>query len=128
MASAARARDVDMALVTIENNSDVTDTSCFEHFQHFIGRSINRTVLTVEGAMAGELLDGANKTGMFTKITMALYLKRYHRESLKRLNMRKAVLREMWLSVSTAVASVAGHQKVAVDVEQKVLFWDPKRD
>ena len=52
-----------MALVTIENSSDVTDTSCFDYFQHFIGRSINRTMLTVEGAMAGELLDGENKNG-----------------------------------------------------------------
>ena len=82
-----------MTLVTIESSSDVTDTSCFDHFQRFVGRSINRTMLTVDGVMADELLNGTNKTGIFSRTTMALYLKRYHRESIKRLNMRKAVLR-----------------------------------
>jgi len=65
----------------------------YENFHHLIERSLNRTMLTVEGVMIDELLKGTNETGYLSNVVMAQHLKKYHRETIKRLNMRKAVLR-----------------------------------
>ena len=76
-----------------QNNHQNNNNKQFKNFHHFIERSINRTIITNEGVMVDELLKGTNKTGHLSKVVMAKHLKRYHRESITRLNMRKAVLR-----------------------------------
>lgn len=59
----------------------------------YIERGLNRTFLTVAGAMVKELVECSNDTGKLSKHVLAEYLKPFHREKSKGFQMRQAVLR-----------------------------------